>query len=141
MAGRYRGADHGHELAQATRRALEQAKPDALLVAEHGHDFRDDLRGDGWHGAMNYAGFMRPVWYWLHGDLPDELRRSFWGYPVGMATVDGPAAVATMRAFRPERPWRSIAALVDARSTATTAPGSRAWPAPATGSSSGSGCR
>ena len=108
MAGRYRGADHGHELAQATRRALEQAKPDALLVAEHAYDFRDALRGDGWHGAMNYAGFMRPVCYWLHGDLPEELRRSFWGYPVGMATVDGPAAVATMRAFTAGTPWRSL---------------------------------
>ena len=48
---------------------------------------------------MNYAGFMRPVWYWLHGDLPDELRRSFWGFPVGMATLDRPAAVGAMRAF------------------------------------------
>ena len=31
-------------------------------IAEHGYDYRDDLRGDGWHGAMNYAGFLRPVW-------------------------------------------------------------------------------
>ncbi len=54
--------DHDHELARATRRVLLEAKQDALLVAEHGHDFRDDLRGDGWHGTMNYAGFLRPVW-------------------------------------------------------------------------------
>ncbi|MGE5273922.1 MAG: glycoside hydrolase family 13 protein [Verrucomicrobiota bacterium] len=108
MAGRYRGEDHGHELARATRLALEQAKPDALLVAEHGYDFRDDLRGDGWHGAMNYAGFMRPVWYWLRGDLSGELGRTFWGYPVGMATVDGRDAVATIRAFTAGTPWASI---------------------------------
>jgi alpha-glucosidase len=108
MAGRYRGEDHGHELARSTRLALEQAKPDGLLVAEHGYDYRDDLGGDGWHGAMNYAGFLRPVCYWLHGDLPPELRRSYWGYPVGMASVDGPAAVATMRAFTAGTPWASI---------------------------------
>jgi alpha-glucosidase len=108
MAGRYRGEDHAHELARSTRLTLEQAKPDGLLVAEHGYDYRDDLRGDGWHGAMNYAGFLRPVCYWLHGDLPGELRRSYWGYPVGMATVDGPAAVATMRAFTAGTPWPSI---------------------------------
>jgi alpha-glucosidase len=107
MAGRYRGDDRAHALAQATRRALEQAKPDALLVAEHGHDFRDDLRGDGWHGTMNYAGFMRPVWEWLHGELPEELRRSFWGFPVGLPTFDGGQAVATMLAFRAGVPWPS----------------------------------
>jgi alpha-glucosidase len=108
MAGRYRGDDHGHELARATRHALEQARPDALLVAEHGYDFREDLRGDGWHGAMNYAGFLRPVCHWLHGELDGELRRTYWGYPVGMASIDGPAAVGTMRAFTAGTPWASI---------------------------------
>ena len=33
----------------------------ALLIAEHGHDFRPDLDGRGWHGVMNYSGFLRPV--------------------------------------------------------------------------------
>ena len=65
-------------------------EPDHLLVAEHGHDFRDDLVGGGWHGTMNYAGFLRPAWEWLRGDeLPDELRRSFWGTPVGLPRLDG----------------------------------------------------
>ena len=112
-----------------------------LLVAEHGYDYRDDLRGDGWHGAMNYAGFMRPVWYWLHGDLPEELRRCFWGFPVGMATLDGARRGRAMRAFAAGTAVGVDPALLDARSTATTAPGSRRWPAHATASSSGSGCR
>ncbi len=107
MAGRYRGEERAHELARATRATLERARPDALLVAEHGHDFRDDLQGDGWHGAMNYSGFMRPVWKWLHGELPEELRRSFWGYPVGLNTFDGEQAVATMQVFRAGVPWPS----------------------------------
>jgi alpha-glucosidase len=108
MAGRYRGIDHGHELARNTRRVLQAVRPDALLVAEHGYDYRDDLRGDGWHGAMNYAGFLRPVWEWLHGEqLPDDLRESFWGSPVGMPTLDGFEAVAAMRAFRSGVPWPS----------------------------------
>jgi len=130
MAGRYRGADHAHELARMTRAAAEQARPDVLLVAEHGYDYRDDLRGDGWHGAMNYAGFLRPVWYWLHGDLPEELRRSFWGFPVGMATLDGPAAVGAMRAFAAGTPWASVLhswTLVDSHDSArfATVAGSR----------------
>jgi alpha-glucosidase len=131
MAGRYRGEDHGHELARATRLALEQARPDdALLVAEHGYDYREDLRGDGWHGAMNCAGFMRPVWYWLHSDLPAEPPRSFWAFPVGLASVDGRAAVATMRAFTAGTPWESMLhswTLVDSHDSArfATVAGSR----------------
>ena len=49
--------------------------PDALLVAEHCHDYTADLPGDGWHGVMNYAGFTKPVWTWLRDpeDPPDFL--------------------------------------------------------------------
>jgi alpha-glucosidase len=57
---------------------------------------------------MNYAGFLRPVCYWLHGDLPGELQRSYWGYPVGMATLDGADAVAAMGSFGAGTPWASI---------------------------------
>jgi alpha-glucosidase len=57
---------------------------------------------------MNYAGFMRPVWQWLHGELPEELRASFWGFPVGLPTVDARQAAATMRAFRAGVPWPSV---------------------------------
>jgi alpha-glucosidase len=93
----------------AVARAIREAVGDALLVAEHGHDFRPDLLGDGWHGAMNYAGFLRPVWTWLRrDDLPDELRRGFWGVPVGLPRLGGPQTVATMRAFRAGVPWQSV---------------------------------
>jgi alpha-glucosidase len=106
MTGRHRDADLTRDAAQAIRSVLD---PEHLLVAEHGHDFRDDLGGGGWHGTMNYAGFLRPAWEWLRGDeLPDELRRSFWGTPVGLPRLDGRAATATMRAFRAGVPWQSV---------------------------------
>jgi len=40
--------------------------------------------------------------------LPEELRRSFWGTPVGLPRLDGRAATATMQAFRAGVPWQSI---------------------------------
>ena len=63
MVGRYRLLDVNHDVAALTR-DLVRGK---LLVAEHGHDYRPDLDGRGWHGVMNYAGFLRPTWWWLHG--------------------------------------------------------------------------
>jgi alpha-glucosidase len=105
MTGRYRGIELTREVAQLVRGALTD---DALLVAEHGYDYRRELDGTGWHGAMNYAGFLRPVWSWLRGDeLPNELARQFWGMPVGIPRASGGATVAAMRAFRAGIPWQS----------------------------------
>ncbi len=105
MTGRYRDLDLNHDVAGL----LREAGGDALLLAEHGHDYRDDLRSGGWHGAMNYAGFLRPAWTWLRGDdLPEELRRAFWGVPAGLPRLDGVQTAATMRAFRAGVPWQSV---------------------------------
>ena len=106
MTGRHRDSDLAREAARAIRSVLGT---DHLLVAEHGHDFRDDLAGAGWHGTMNYAGFLRPAWEWLRGDeLPDELRRYFLGTPVGLPRLGGEAVTQTMRTFRAGVPWQSI---------------------------------
>ena len=127
MTGRYRDVDLNHEAA----RLLREAVGDSLLIAEHGHDFRPDLGGGGWQGAMNYAGFLRPVWAWLRGDdLPDELRRSFWGLPVGLPRIGGGEAVTTMRTFRAGVPWPAVLhswPLLDSHDTARfrTVSGSR----------------
>ena len=102
MVGRFRDIDLNRDVA----RALRDASGGALVVAEHGHDYRRDLTGDGWHGVMNYAGFLRPVWTWLRGDdVPASLRRSFWGVPGALPRLPGGGAVATMRAFRAGIPW------------------------------------
>jgi alpha-glucosidase len=100
MVGRLRDVDVNDEIA----RAMREAAGDKLLIAEHGHDFRHDLGGKGWHGAMNYSGFLRPVWWWLRdaGFAHDPFRAEF-PAPV----FAGEQAVATMRAFRAGVPWQS----------------------------------
>jgi alpha-glucosidase len=105
MTGRHDEVDLHLEVA----RLLRAAAGDALLLAEHGHDFRADLPGGGWHGAMNYSGFLRPAWTWLRrDDLPAELERSFWGLPVGLPRLDGVAAAAAMTSFRAGLPWNAV---------------------------------
>jgi alpha-glucosidase len=131
MVGRYRELDLTAEVARSVLRTVAGARPDALLVAEHGHDFRADLAGDGWHGAMNYSGFLKPVWTWLRTDEPaPEQRRSFWGLPVGVPRVGGVETVAAMRTFRAGVPWQSVLhswTLLDSHDTARfrTVAGSR----------------
>lgn len=129
MTGRHGASEHTAEVAALVRAAQG---PDELLVAEHGYDYRRDLAGGGWHGAMNYAGFLRPVWQWLHGDeVPDELVHNFWGSPVGLPRLGGRAVTATMSAFRAGVPWQAQLhswTLLDSHDTARfrTVSGSRA---------------
>ena len=101
MTGRYGRIDVNHEVARWAREAAE-GRP---LVAEHMHDFRPDLDGRGWHGAMNYAGFQRPVWWWLRGDAYE--RDDYSGTP--SPRYDGHAAVGMMRRFRAGIPWGAVA--------------------------------
>jgi alpha-glucosidase len=105
MTGRRGSDDYAHEVAALFRAAVAKARPDAVVLAEHGHDATGDLDRDGWQGTMNYAGFTRPLWTWLRAadlDLPDFL-----GVPGNVPSRDGAAAVATMRAFNGLVSWRA----------------------------------
>jgi alpha-glucosidase len=106
MTGRLGAVDVLADVAQGVRASAVAARPDALVVAEHAYDVRADLRAGGWHGAMNYAGFSRPVWTWLRGDdLPAEPQTIFFGAPVGVPRLPGESVVRTMSAFRAGIPW------------------------------------
>jgi alpha-glucosidase len=109
MTGRLHDLDVAAEVADGVVATALAARPDALVVAEHAHDARGDLRSGAWHGTMAYAGFTRPVWTWLRGDdLPGELATEFLGLPVPMPRLPGPAVVETMRRFRAGVPWASV---------------------------------
>lgn len=105
MTGR-RGVDaYTHEVAALLRAVVAGERPDALLMAEHGHDHTGDLDRDGWHGTMNYVGFTDPVWSWLrHGEDPVP---NFLGTPGGVPRRDAGTVLATMNAYRSLVSWRS----------------------------------
>ncbi len=106
LTGRRRDQDVLAEVSKGIRAAAIAARPDALVVAEHGHDARADLRVGGWHGTMNYAGFTRPVWTWLRGDvLPPVPAKEFVELPVGVPRLPGEAAVESMTRIRAGVPW------------------------------------
>ncbi|MGH2971048.1 MAG: glycoside hydrolase family 13 protein [Gaiellaceae bacterium] len=113
MIGRYRLLDVNHEVA-AWARALAGNR---LLLAEHGHDFRPDLDGRGWHGVMNYAGFLRPVWWWLNaGAIEKDV---FFDTPA--PAYAGARAFDVMRAYRAGVSWDAIVnswTLLDSHDTA-----------------------
>jgi alpha-glucosidase len=123
MVGRYRRVDLNQDVA---RWARELIGDDRLLIAEHGHDFRPDLDGLGWHGVMNYAGFLRPTWWWLNGGAITE--DVFAATPA--PSYDGEELVSQMTAYRSGVSWESVLnswTLLDSHDTARfrTVAGSR----------------
>jgi alpha-glucosidase len=113
MVGRYRDIDVNHEAAQWLRESAEGA----LMVAEHGHDFRPDLDGTGWHGVMNYSGFLRPAWWWLRDDAIETDVFSNAPAP----RYGGEELVSVMRRFRTGVPWEAVVhswPLLDSHDTA-----------------------
>jgi alpha-glucosidase len=98
--GRYAGIDLNAEVAHLTR---AQAG-DALLVGEYWNDFQPDLDGRGWHGVMNYGGFLRPTWWWLRDEsLGPEVLDVFSSAPA--PTYGAAEAADVMQAARAGAPW------------------------------------
>jgi alpha-glucosidase len=132
MTGRRNEVDVSVEVARGIRASAVAARPDVVVVAEHAHDARKDLRPGGWHGTMNYSGFTRPVWAWLRGEvLPADLTTGFLGLPVGVPSLPGESVVEPMRRFRAGVPWSDVLhswAILDTHDTARfrTVAGSRA---------------
>lgn len=119
MTGRL-GADDLHDdVMHGIRQAMDETNPDAWLVAENGDFVASDLNGLGWHGAMNYQGFMRPVWNWLNRN--SEIGGGFQGLPFAMPQISGQQLVNSMKQFNASVPWRSVTAsmvLLDSHDTA-----------------------
>ncbi len=80
--------DFNHHFWQEFRRAVKQANPDAIILAEHYGNTKDWLQGNEWDTVMNYDAFMEPVTWFLTGmekhsdDFREDLlgnADSFWG--------------------------------------------------------------
>jgi alpha-glucosidase len=98
---------------------MQEVNPDTWLVAENGDFKASDLNGLGWQGAMNYQGFMRPLWNWMNRN--PEITGGFQGLPFAMPKITGGQLVASMQEFNSTIPWRSLTAsmvLLDSHDTA-----------------------
>lgn len=77
-----------HHFWQEFRKAVKEANPEAVILAEHYGNTREWLQGNEWDTVMNYDGFMEPVTWFLTGmeKHSDDYRGdllgnagSFWG--------------------------------------------------------------
>ncbi len=59
--------EYNHEFWKKFRRAVKNANPEAIIIAEHYGDPSEWLQGDEWDTVMNYDAFMEPVTWFLTG--------------------------------------------------------------------------
>jgi alpha-glucosidase len=104
MSGRQADIDLTHEIARLARVAISEEGDDKVLIAEHFHDAGADLPGDGWHGTMNYAAFLRPVLSWLVGKDFQEFADQ---NPIPMPRSTAFEMVDAIEEFSARMPWRS----------------------------------
>ncbi len=80
--------EFNHRFWQDFRKAVKEANPNAIILAEHYGNTRDWLQGNEWDTVMNYDAFMEPVTWFLTGmekhsdDYREDLlgnADSFWG--------------------------------------------------------------
>ena len=80
--------DFNHEFWQKFRKAVKEANPDAIILAEHYGEPTAWLQGNEWDSVMNYDAFMEPVTWFLTGEEKhsDDFRSgmlgntdAFWG--------------------------------------------------------------
>lgn len=59
--------EFNHKFFKRFRRAVKEANPNALILAEHYGDPKAWLNGQEWDSVMNYDAFMEPVTWFLTG--------------------------------------------------------------------------
>lgn len=116
MTGRLGDVDLNDEVRQLFRETMLRINPDAILLGESTNDAASDLQGDGWHGAMTYPSFTRPLWGWLSeptgepwftGEGDEKTEPWFFGQPIGgIPRYTAAEFAAAVVRFTGSIPWR-----------------------------------
>lgn len=97
------GAHHlGYKVLRGIRRAVKSVNHQSYLLGENFFDASPFLQGDQLDGAMNYRGFMMPLYHWLTGrDYQAHMGRE-WGdvHPLSSADLE-----RQWKSFRASVPW------------------------------------
>jgi alpha-glucosidase len=102
MTGRIREEDMYMELQVLIRKSMQKINPNTILLGEYTGDAAYQIQGEGWHGAMTYYNFTKPVWRWFYNtEVKDEA--GFLG--IGRTKISGNEMVKQHLDFAAGFPW------------------------------------
>lgn len=82
--------EYNHKFWKDFRKAVKEANPEAIILAEHYGDPGSWLQGDEWDTVMNYDAFMEPITWFLTGmekhsdEKRDDLRGDSYSFFAAM---------------------------------------------------------
>ena len=73
--------EYNHQFWKKFRKAVKEANPNAIILAEHYGNAKEWLAGDEWDTVMNYDAFMEPISWFLTGmqKHSDQFREDMLG--------------------------------------------------------------
>ena len=102
MTGRLEEQDLYKEVAQTIKKTMHEVNPDALLIGEYTKDAGPFVQGDGYHGAMTYSNFTKPLWLWF----ANENIKIYEDFPgPGPARYSGKQFLEAHLQFAANFPW------------------------------------
>jgi alpha-glucosidase len=102
MTGRLEEQDLYKEVAQTIKKTMQEVNPDALLIGEYTKDAGPFIQGDGYHGAMTYSNFTKPLWLWF----ANENIKIYEDFPgPGPSRYSGKQFLEAHLQFQAQFPW------------------------------------
>ncbi|NBW72928.1 MAG: glycoside hydrolase family 13 protein [Microbacteriaceae bacterium] len=102
MTGRIREEDMYLEIQKLMRETIQSINPNAVVLGEYTGDAAYQMQGEGWHGAMTYYNFTKPVWRWFYNPKV-KAEAGFLG--IGRTKIDGFEMVKQHMDFAAGFPW------------------------------------
>jgi alpha-glucosidase len=102
MTGRIREEDMYMELQVLIRESMQKINPNTILLGEYTGDAAYQIQGEGWHGAMTYYNFTKPVWRWFY-NTNVKAEAGFLG--IGRTKISGNEMVKQHLDFAAGFPW------------------------------------
>lgn len=102
MTGRIREEDMYLEIQKLMRETIQSINPNAIVLGEYTGDSAYQMQGEGWHGAMTYYNFTKPVWRWFYNPAV-KGEAGFLG--IGRTKIDGFEMIKQHLDFAAGFPW------------------------------------
>jgi alpha-glucosidase len=102
MTGRIREEDMYMEIQVLIRESMQKINRDTILLGEYTGDAAYQIQGEGWHGAMTYYNFTKPVWRWFYNPNV-KAEAGFLG--IGKTKINGVEMVKQHLDFAAGFPW------------------------------------
>jgi alpha-glucosidase len=102
MTGRIHDEDMYMELQILIRESMHKINKDTILLGEYTGDAGYQIQGEGWHGAMTYYNFTKPVWRWFY-NTENKAEAGFLG--LGRTKISGEELVKQHLDFAAAFPW------------------------------------